>query len=268
MRVLDLFSGIGGFSIGLGRAGFETVAFCEIDPFCRRVLAKHWQGVPIYDDVRVLTAERLAADGVGPIDLLCGGFPCQDISTAGEGRGLSGPRSSLWWEYHRLIAEVRPAWVVIENVSRLRSKGLEQVLGGLAEIGYDAEWHCVPASAVGAPHRRDRVWVLAYPADKIRRSHTRCLVESEGSSGREAPCGPVWKGLRSAGDDGPSPRGSDGRGRDHWRVEPQMARLVDGLRPGEVSLNAALGNAVVPEIPELIGRAIIAASQTRQDIAA
>ena len=191
MNVLDLFSGIGGFCLGLERAGMRTVAFCEIDPYCRRVLAKHWPDVPVYDDVRTLTAARLMADATawrrstrtsrrateriangeqrtGPstercgIDVICGGFPCQDISVAGKGAGIGGERSGLWSEYARIIGEVRPRYVIVENVAALLGRGLERVLGDLAALGYDAEWHCIPASAVGAPHRRDRVWIVAY----------------------------------------------------------------------------------------------------------
>lgn len=161
MRVLDLFSGIGGISLGLHRAGMTTSAFCEINPYCRRVLSRHFPGVPIYDDVRTLTAARLRADGV-VFDLIAGGFPCQDVSVAGRGIGLSGERSGLWFEFHRLIGETRPAWCFIENVPALRSRGLDQLLGGLAALGYDAEWDCVPASALGARHRRDRLWLVAY----------------------------------------------------------------------------------------------------------
>ena len=151
LRLLDLFSGIGGFSLGLERSGgFKTVAFCEIEPFCRRVLAKYWPDVPCYDDIRTLTAERLAADGVG-VDAVCGGFPCQDISVAGKGAGIAGERSGLWREYARIIGELRPRFVIVENVAALLGRGLGDVLGDLAALGYDAEWHCIPASAVGAP---------------------------------------------------------------------------------------------------------------------
>lgn len=162
LRVLDLFSGIGGFSLGLERTGgFETVAFCEISPKCRHLLNHHWPEVPAYDDICTLTAGRLSADGIG-VDAICGGFPCQDISFAGKGAGLAGERSGLWGEYARLIRELRPSVVFVENVSALLSRGLGDVLGDLAALGYDAWWDCIPASAVGAPHRRDRLWLVAY----------------------------------------------------------------------------------------------------------
>lgn len=205
MRVLDLFSGIGGMSLGLQRAGMTTVAFCEIDPFCRRVLAKHWPEVPIYDDVRSLTAARLAADGI-VFDLICGGFPCQDLSVAGRGAGLSGERSGLWFEFCRIIEETRPGWTLIENVPALRSRGLDIVLGGLAALGYDAEWHCIPAAAgldgVGCG-------LIAPPSATI------------------------------------------------WVEEPDIPRVAVGV-PNRVARLKALGNGVVPQIPELIGRAIMA----------
>ena len=198
MNVLDLFSGIGGFSLGLERAGMRTVAFCEIDPYCRRVLARHWPDVPVYDDIRTLTAEKLAnANGVGclggnlgpqrgvgktqswagasrSIDVICGGFPCQDISTAGKGAGITGERSGLWKEYARIIGEVRPRYVIVENVAALLGRGIERVLGDLAALGYDAEWHCIPASAVGAPHRRDRIWIIANDAQRGWGARANC----------------------------------------------------------------------------------------------
>ena len=156
MRVLDLFSGIGGFSLGLERAGMRTVQFVEIDPFCRAVLAQHWPDVPCHDDIRTFHAPA------GFADVICGGFPCQDISLAGAGAGLAGERSGLWSEYARLIGEARPRYVIVENVSALLSRGLGDVLGDLAALGDDEEWHGIPASAVGAPHRRDRIWIVAY----------------------------------------------------------------------------------------------------------
>lgn len=283
LRVLDLFSGIGGFSLGLERTGgFETVAFCEIEPFPRKVLAKHWPEVPIYDDVRTLTAERLAADGIA-VDVICGGFPCQDISFAGRGAGLAGERSGLFYQVARLIGEMGPRFVVLENVGALLSRGLDAVLGTLASIGYDAEWHCIPASAVGAPHRRDRIWIVAYPRYSAgARSEAReCGVKGwqpvQQKDGLESPnplveCGQTLADAMRAGLEGRTqdgdaceigPRGvklaqrrPDGIGAT-WATEPDVGRVANGV-PDRSHRLKALGNAVVPAIPELIGRAILA----------
>lgn len=270
MRVLDLFSGIGGFSLGLERAGMHTVAFCEIDPYCRAVLRKHWPDVPCYEDIRELTATRLAADGIG-VDVICGGFPCQDISDAGKRAGLEGERSGLWREYARLIGEIRPRFVIVENVAALLGRGLGDVLGCLAALGYDAEWHCIPAAAVGADHLRDRIWIVAYPNGAGRKS-----LDERGRQQRSAQMG------SDASDDN-SPRLSrrqqagtlsengaelsarlgsslsaalpfpslDGAG------SPVLGRGEDGI-PNRMDRMHALGNAVVPQIPEMIGRAIMA----------
>lgn len=231
MNVLDLFSGIGGFSLGLERAGMRTVAFCEPEPFCRAVLAKHWPAVPCYDDVRTLTADRLAADGISA-NVICGGFPCQDISHAGKGAGLAGERSGLWFEFQRLIAEVKPRYAIIENVSALRSRGLDQVLGSLATIGYDAEWHCIPASAVGAPHRRDRIWIVAYPNND---GESTRKINAEASRLQIVITNGGWR---------------------RWDGKPEDVRMDDGI-PNRMDRLKALGNAVVPQIPEIIGRAIM-----------
>lgn len=168
MNLLDLFSGIGGFSLGLHQAGFRTVAFCEQDSYCQAVLSERFPGVPIYDDIRTLTAERLRSDGIR-VEALAGGFPCQDLSFAGKRAGIEGARSGLWGEYARLIRELRPRLVFVENVPGLLSAGMGRVLGDLAALGYDAEWDCIPASAVGAPHRRDRVWIIATDANSSRK---------------------------------------------------------------------------------------------------
>jgi len=244
LRVLDLFSGIGGFSLGLERTGgFETVAFCEIEEFPRKILAKHWPDVPCYRDVRELTAERLAADGI-TVDVICGGFPCQDISTCGSGLGLAGERSGLWREFERLVLELRPQFVIVENSPELLDRWLGDILGPLAEIGYDAEWECIPASAVGAPHRRDRIWVVAY-ASSVGQSRPRGLNYAVHSTplafGEAAPF--VASVQRNA--------------------MPYLCGRHDGV-PARVARDQlhALGNAVVPQIPELIGRAILASLDT------
>ena len=272
LRVLDLFSGIGGFSLGLERAGMQTVAFCEIDKTAQQVLRKHWSDVPIFDDVKTLKGEQL-----GTIDVICGGFPCQDLSFAGKGAGLTGARSGLWWEFHRLIKEIKPSWVIIENVAALRSRGLDKVLGSLAEIGYDAEWHCVPASAVGAPHQRDRVWIIAYPNHAGSRTpehgvdqdgQTLEQERQDKSFGRVSGCGTVVSDTNVLGTqvplEGRHPSQQVLGGTSEawrvavggiWSVEPPICRVVDGL-PNRAHRIKQLGNAVVPQIPELIGRAI------------
>jgi len=175
MRVLDLFAGIGGFTLGLERAGFETVAFCEIEPYAQKVLRKNWPEVPIYDDVRTITAERLASDGIG-VDVITGGFPCQDISVAGNQAGIQdGTRSGLWSECARLLGELRPRYAIFENVTNLlngeRGDWFKRVLWDISEVGYDAEWHCIPASALGAHHHRDRIWIIAYPSGQHGRDN-------------------------------------------------------------------------------------------------
>lgn len=168
LYVLDIFSGIGGFSIGLEKAGMKTVAFCDNEPFCRKVLSHHWHDVPVFEDVHELGAEALSKHNITHIDLIAGGFPCQDISCAGKQIGIEGKRSGLWKEFARLINELRPKYALIENVANLRARGLVTVLQDLWQIGYDAEWHCIPASAIGAPHRRDRIWIVAYPNCKSK----------------------------------------------------------------------------------------------------
>jgi len=156
MKVLDLFSGIGGFSLGLERAGMETVAFCEFDKKCQLVLKKHWPDVPIYDDVRKLNGRQFEGQS---IDLICGGFPCQPFSQAGKRKGEEDDRH-LWPEYFRIIQEIRPRWVIGENVSGLISMGLDDVLSDLESENYSCQTLVIPACAINAPHRRDRVWIV------------------------------------------------------------------------------------------------------------
>ena len=291
MKVLDLFSGIGGFSLGLERAGMQTVAFCEIDKFCQKVLAKHWPTVPIYDDVTSLTAERLKADGI-LVDVICGGFPCQDISTAGKGEGLNGKRSGLWREYARLIGELRPQYVIVENVAALLFRGLSDVLGDLASLGYDAEWHCIPASHIGAPHRRDRIWIVAYPnsngqnrpenAESNRqgndatasRSNVFGKLTRSSNLGKEVrgstrktlayPDRSRWQGSEETGNDAEVwsesrdqlIAGCGGISRRTWETEPDVGRVAHGI-PARMDRLKSLGNAVVPQIPEILGKAIM-----------
>ncbi len=234
---MDLFAGIGGFSYGLEQTGqFETAAFVEIDKAAQKVLRKHWPSVPIFSDVCGFSTKELD----GPVEVITGGFPCQDISVSGRGAGLKGERSGLWFEMHRIIKEAKPEYAIIENVAALRYRGLDQVLSSLAEIGYDCEWHCIPASAVGAPHQRDRVWIVAYPQSQ--------RVQGLWSGGIEVPHPYVEPPLLV--------RESEGPLHAHWEVEPRVGRVVDGF-PGRVDRIKQLGNAIVPQIATLIGEAII-----------
>ena len=249
MKVLDLFSGIGGFALGLEAAGFETAAFCEIDPYAQKVLKKNWSGVPIYDDVRRITADRLVSDGIR-VDVITGGFPCQDISTAGRQAGIVGERSGLWSECSRLLGDIRPRYAIFENVTNLLTGDggdwFKRVLWDISTVGYDAEWHCIPASAIGAHHHRDRVWIVAYPSSKRLQG------------GQEA---------RNNGKDRQEPRnqlitGLSGVQGGVWEAEPNVGRVANRV-PARSHRLRCLGNAVVPQIPELIGRQIMEAERGR-----
>lgn len=246
-KLLDLFSGIGGMSLGLERSGgFETVAFCEIDAKARIVLAEHWPGIPIFDDVRTIDYAGIVAQ------VLSGGFPCQDVSNAnaawGECSGLAGERSGLWRELLRAIRVVRPDFAIVENVAALLGRGMGEILGDLAEISYDAEWCCVRACDIGAPHERDRVYIVAYPVG----SRGARLVTSE-DFGEAGP----WR-MRGEEDlqsiaDAPFERG------DRW-PQPLLRRMDDGLS-GRMDRLHGIGNAAPPQIPEAIGRAIMKAAK-------
>ena len=231
MKVLDLFSGIGGFSLGLERAGMETAAFCEIDPFCREVLKKHWPDVPIYEDVRKLKGGEIAAD------IICGGYPCQPFSLAGKRQGKEDDRH-LWPEVARLLSEIRPRWFIGENVAGHISLGLDDVLSDLEGQGYDAQTFIIPACSVKAPHRRDRVWVVAHSGE-VR--HVR---------GNQLPEGLKHRGGGEAFDIFDTCV--------RWGPEPGVCRVVDGV-PTRMDKDriAALGNGLVPIIPEMLGRAIM-----------
>ena len=280
MKVLDLFAGIGGFTLGLERAGFETVAFCEIEPYAQKVLAKNWPEVPIYDDVRTITADRLATDGIG-VDVITGGFPCQDISVSGNQAGIQdGTRSGLWSECARLLGEIRPRYAIFENVTNLLNghggDWFKRVLWDISSLGYDAEWHCVPASELGAHHHRDRVWIIAYPSSI---GHGQCIKQantasrtSKGGTARssvlaDTQCKPRrHNGQLEASQGQWTYRTIESRpicqklintkGQALWRSEPDVGRVAHGI-PARSHRLKCLGNAVVPPIPELIGRVIM-----------
>jgi len=217
MRIGSLFSGIGGFDLGLERAGHKVIWQSEIDPYACRVLKKHWPDVPNLGDITAIDWS-----GVERPDCVCGGFPCQDISVAGKGAGIEGKRSGLWTEFARCIREIRPSFVVVENVSDLLVRGLDVVLGTLARLGFDAEWSIVSACSMGAPHTRERMFIVC---NSLR-----------GRFGRNE-----W---RQYGPLIPS--------RLRWATEPGICRVGNGI-PNRVDRIRTLGNAVVPQVAEWIG---------------
>lgn len=239
LRVLDLFSGIGGFSLGLERTGgFRTVAFCEIEEPCRRHLSERWPGVPCFSDVRTLHA-----CDVGPVDVICGGFPCQDISEAGKRVGIEGSRSGLWAEMLRLVQELRPRWVVAENVRALKHRGYDRVAADLEAAGYACRPLVVGALHVGASQERCRAWVVANANDAGLQGAVR---EGEPRAPRQERAPACSEPLRSAcGLWPPGPR-----------AVVHIPRMADGPTD-RIHRVRALGNTIVPQVAEVIGRAIM-----------
>lgn len=229
----SLFSGIGGMDLGLERAGFNCEWQVEINEYARKVLNKHWKDVPKYNDIRECGKHNLKS-----VDIIAGGFPCQDLSIAGKRVGIDGERSGLWREFHRIICELRPEYVIIENVTGLLVSGIERVLANLSESGYDAEWQVLSAAAFGAIHQRERVFIVAYPNGE------RCRNTSE-----RYPKIPIFTGK-------PSQVAWEGY------YESLLCRVDDGL-PNYVDRLRGIGNAVVPQIAEWIGNAI---RQTIEDV--
>lgn len=237
--VLDLFSGIGGFSLGLERTGgFETVAFCEIDPFCRKVLNKHWPEVPIYHDI----TRAKFKENVG---LVTAGFPCQDISFAGAGAGLTGERSGLFWYILRTLCMVGRPTVLLENVAALLNRGMGSVLGSLASFGYDAEWHCIQASRVGLGHGRDRLFIMA----NTNGERWPGVLYSFLSKHKK-------QALQNAATSLDTSRNFDARARGEMVGQPILFRGNDG-RSKRVDRLKSVGNMICPAKAELIGRAIL-----------
>lgn len=265
LRLLDTFSGIGGFSYAAERivGGYQTVAFVECEPFCQKVLRKHWPNVPIFDDITTYTPKR------GSADVICGGFPCQDISTAGRQAGIKeGTRSGLFYELMRVIRMVEPRFIILENVSAILANGLDIVLGELAEAGFDAEWACIPASAVGACHQRDRWWLVAYAKSSLgEEQSSRLSVTSELGSGSQQQKGCILGSAdsqTSSNSHGTRLQGAAGQrtqGTRLWRKsqrcldpnwkgyisKPVLHRGDDGLS-NRVDRIKALGNSVVPQV--------------------
>ena len=313
MKVLDLFSGIGGFSLGLERAGMQTVQFVENDPYCQKVLAKNFPGVPIHGDIKTFHYDK-------PVQLISGGFPCQPYSQAGKQRGKEDDRH-LWGEYLRIIQEVRPGWIIGENVSGIVNMELDQVLSDLESENYSHQSLVIPACAINAPHRRDRVWIIAKSKSKGRECRetreqgfdSQCEEKISGRRGSRNVGNSECNGLSTAKEYGSSssvgnnsPQGenktfqstgtsgrrnnenvahanqeriqgrketgnleSEGTHRNqyslrcsqrrigkNWDFEPELGRVANGI-PNRMDRLKGLGNAVVPQIVEIIGRAIM-----------
>lgn len=325
LTVGSLFSGIGGIDLGLERAGMESRWFVEWDAHCQNILRRHWPGLPVYGDITAVDWST-----VEPVDVLAGGFPCQPVSNAGKRLGTDDARW-LWPEFARAIRILRPRYVLVENVAALLTRGFNYVANDLAAIGYDKQWDCIPAAAVGAPHLRDRLWIVAYPSRARRRQDAGSPPSDEGSDARRAalhrhepsghgswgvvanadqhehqgrppserrPSASVvladaesigWREGRTkpAGElrrPDASERGAavphaifagleghergvmalqdyrrsnaDPAGSGWWATEPDVGRVADGV-PHRVDRLRALGNAVVPQVVEWIGRRIV-----------
>lgn len=235
MHVGSLFSGAGIGDVAVDQVGFIHTWFCECDPFARSILEKRWPGLPVFRDVRDVHAQH-----VPHTHILVGGFPCQDISYAGPGAGITGKRSGLWFEYARIIRELRPAYAVVENVKALLGRGIDRVLGDLAEIGYDAEWDVFPAAAFGAPHLRERVILVAYPNSHRGRARASILAPGGDMAVHGEYHGPVdWNGLRL---EGPRAQAAVAAYR-----RPVVCRVDDGGSSWMDRLRV-LGNGITPSV--------------------
>jgi len=228
LTVGSLFSGIGGLDLGLERAGMTVRWQSEIDPYACRVLAKHWPTVPNLGDVTTIdwsTVER--------VDVIAGGFPCQDVSDAGDRAGIEGELSGLWTHFATAVRHLRPDHVLVENVTGLLARGMGRVVGDLAAVGYDVEWDCVPAAALGAPHLRARLFLLAHP-----------------------------RGLRGEADDAVQAGWDEPQLHPWWATEPAVARMADGVPPRvDGHRLRLLGNAVVPQVAEWVARRLVGSGE-------
>ena len=275
LTVGSLFSGAGLCDLGLHWAGFQHRYFCEVDVFCQSILRRHWPGVPIFDDVRTLS------DGQLPhVDVLCGGFPCQDVSLAGQRVGItSNSRSGLWYEYKRIIDETRPRYIIAENVPGLLSLGIEGVLQDLATLGYDAEWEVLGAGACGAPHHRERVFIVAYPhgSHPARGTHLLSAIGRNLDDHKHPGNLLAWAGIRfdrarkdaaaeafsqpviHRVDDGSAPRLGAADGHKPGARHHLLGRVNTTTAKAWIPRLKALGNAITPQQAYAIGACILQA---------
>ena len=271
LKHLDLFSGIGGFSLGLeATGGFETVAFCDYDSYCQKILRKHWPWVTIYDDIKELNHEKLNSNGHIKIDIITGGYPCQPFSVAGRQQGEKDPRH-VWPEYFRLIKELRPTWVIGENVSGHVKLGLDTVLENLESEGYSARTFSISASSIGANHQRERIWIVANSGcswgsgsefqrkneNEIKKENANQFERSSSSSQSDMVYSDSerlekWESIG----ENFSQEYQTLIGADWWSIEPDVGRVANGV-PKRVDSLKSLGNSLVPHIPYYIGMSIL-----------
>tara|TARA_X000001388_G_scaffold42171_2_gene29671 strand:- start:795 stop:1643 length:849 start_codon:yes stop_codon:yes gene_type:complete len=271
LKHLDLFSGIGGFSLGLETTGgFETVAFCDYDSYCQKVLRKHWPWVTIYDDIKELNYEKLKSNGHTKIDIITGGYPCQPFSIAGRQQGEKDPRH-VWPEMFRLIQELRPTWVIGENVSGHVKLGLDTVLENLESEGYSARTFSISASSIGANHQRERIWTVANSGcswgsrskfqgkneNEVRKENANQFERSSSSSQSDVVYSDSerlekWESIG----ENFSQEYQTLIGADWWSTEPNVGRVANGV-PKRVDRLKSLGNSLVPHIPYCIGMSIL-----------
>lgn len=274
----SLFAGIGGIDLGFERAGLKCKWQVEIDDYATQVLEKNWPNVARWRDVKTFPPQ---VEKKWDVDVIAGGFPCQDISTAGRGEGLQGERSGLFYEIIRLVRQLKPRAIVLENVAALLARGMGDVLGELAEVGYDSEWHCIPAASVGAPHVRDRVFIIAVLGNAncspiqgsglsggIRQKYPNINSYSFGrrkqilaDSYGERQSGQGVHGGRVSKEENQRRKAnrtfSGGKGKEnHWYIEPDVGRVANGV-PRRMDRLKCLGNAVVPQVAEVVAKILL-----------
>lgn len=231
MRFGSLFAGVGGMDLGLERAGMTCAWQVEIDGFCQRVLAKHWPNVKRYGNIRTLDTGELER-----VDLICGGFPCQPVSVAGKHLAQADERW-LWPEFNRVVSALRPRFVLVENVPGLTSLGLANVLSDLARSGYNAEWDCLAAGYFGAPHLRERIYLLAYPNEEYGKTRVGPVSLRQGAvfAGRDCESFPIW-----------------------LQASDSFIGMDDGVSPAVYTAEGmAYGNAVIPQVVQWLGERIM-----------
>ena len=269
LNVLDLFSGIGGFSVGLEATGkFKTIGFCEQDKFCQKVLRKHWSDVPIYEDIKKLDARKIKAD------VLVGGFPCQSISIAGKQKGKNDDRF-LFPEMLRVIKEVQPRWIIAENVQNLINISDGQILqdihNSLEAENYEVQTFCISAASIGAWHKRSRIWIVAANTNprlcigENKKIQTRGVAFNNGSSSNVTDTDKLRTQVQTQGKHTSIKMSGSTSKESWWETQSELCGVPNGVQyelyPDRANRIKALGNSIVPQIVTEIGKAIIAAEE-------